>query len=213
MKVYAAINAVQRELASVGIAKAQQNHHDRYQFRGIDDVYNALAPALARHGLVILPRVTEREVTERSSRSGGAMFYVVLRIEFDFVAAEDGSTHTVVAFGEAMDRSDKATNKAMSAAYKYAAFQTFCIPTEGAPDADADTPEVSPTAPTVVSTDQAARLKAALKATGADVAAFCAHFQVPSVDQLGATQFDLASRLLARKQSRVASAADLNDAL
>ena len=43
-----------------------------------------------------------------------------------------------------MDSADKSTNKAMSAAYKYAAFQTFCIPVEGTPDADADTPEVSP---------------------------------------------------------------------
>ena len=45
--------------------------------------------------------------------------------------------------GEAMDSGDKATNKAMSAAYKYAAFQTFAIPTEGTPDADAETHEVA----------------------------------------------------------------------
>src|SRR5690606_19364534 len=48
--------------------------------------------------------------------------------------------------GEAMDSADKATNKAMSAAYKYAAFQTFCIPTEGDNDADATTHEVAPLA-------------------------------------------------------------------
>ncbi len=52
--------------------------------------------------------------------------------------------HTVRTFGEAMDRGDKATNKAMSAAYKYAAFQTFAIPTEGDNDADASSHEVSP---------------------------------------------------------------------
>jgi hypothetical protein len=61
--------------------------------------------------------------------------------EFDFVAASDGSKHTVKTYGEAMDSGDKATNKAMSAAYKYAAFQAFCIPTEGDNDADATTPE------------------------------------------------------------------------
>jgi hypothetical protein len=42
-----------------------------------------------------------------------------------------------------MDSGDKATNKAMSAAYKYAAFQIFAIPTEGNPDADAETHEVA----------------------------------------------------------------------
>jgi hypothetical protein len=59
------------------------------------------------------------------------------------VAAEDGSKHTVVTVGEAMDSGDKASNKAMSAAYKYAAFQTFCIPTEGDNDADSTTHEVA----------------------------------------------------------------------
>jgi hypothetical protein len=41
-----------------------------------------------------------------------------------------------------MDSADKATNKAMSAAYKYAALQAFCIPTEADNDADAHHPEV-----------------------------------------------------------------------
>ena len=42
-----------------------------------------------------------------------------------------------------MDSGDKATNKAMAAAFKYALFQTFCIPTEEMKDADAETPEAS----------------------------------------------------------------------
>ena len=49
----------------------------------------------------------------------------------------------VTTYGEAMDSGDKATNKAMSAAYKYAAMQAFCIPTEGDNDADATTHEVA----------------------------------------------------------------------
>jgi hypothetical protein len=68
---------------------------------------------------------------------------VTVEAEFDFVCAEDGSKHTVKTFGEAMDSGDKATNKAMSAAYKYAAFQAFAIPTEGDNDADAQTHEVA----------------------------------------------------------------------
>jgi hypothetical protein len=83
-----------------------------------------------------------RVVEERQSQKGGALFYVTVEAEFDFVSAEDGSKHTVKTFGEAMDRGDKGTNKAMSAAYKYAAFQAFAIPTEGDNDADAHTHEV-----------------------------------------------------------------------
>lgn len=139
--VYQAINAVQAELAVTGIAKDRNNTTQGagYKFRGIDDVYNAVAPLLAKHGLVILPRMLTRLCEERQSKSGGALFYVTVEAEFDFVSASDGSKHTVRTFGEAMDSGDKATNKSMSAAYKYAAFQTFAIPTEGNPDADAQT--------------------------------------------------------------------------
>ena len=138
MKIYKAINAVQTELSTIGITKDRTNSQGSgYKFRGIDDVYNAIAPLLAKHGLCILPRELTRECVERSSKAGAALFYVTVEVEFDFVAAEDGSKHTVKTFGEAMDSGDKATNKAMSAAYKYAAFQAFSIPTESDNDADA----------------------------------------------------------------------------
>lgn len=144
MKVYQAINAVQKALSITGIAKNRKNSQGSgYMFRGIDDVYQAIAPLLAEHGLCIIPRMVSRSCEERQSKSGGALFYVTIEAEFDFVAAEDGSRHTARTFGEAMDSGDKATNKAMSAAYKYAAFQTFAIPTEGNPDADEQTHEVA----------------------------------------------------------------------
>ena len=144
MSVYKAINAVQAELAKSGITKDRTNTQGSgYKFRGIDDVYNTIAPMLSKHGLCILPRVLSRQCEERQSKSGGALFYVTVEVEFDFVAAEDGSKHTVKTFGEAMDSGDKATNKAMSAAYKYAAFQAFSIPTEGDNDADGITHDVA----------------------------------------------------------------------
>lgn len=144
MKVYQAINRVQSALSKTGISKDRTNSQGSgYKFRGIDDVYNAVAPLLAEHGLCILPRVLARTCDERASKSGGALFYVTVEAEFDFVCAEDGSKHTVKTFGEAMDSGDKATNKAMSAAYKYAAFQAFSIPTEGDNDADAHTHSVA----------------------------------------------------------------------
>lgn len=144
MKVYQAINKVQQALSKIGITKANRNQQQGYNFRGIDDVYNVISPLLAEHGLCILPRVLSRHCDERVNAKGTTLFYVTVEAEFDFVSAEDGSTHTVKTFGEAMDSGDKATNKAMSAAYKYAAFQAFAIPTEGDNDADAQTHQVAP---------------------------------------------------------------------
>jgi len=166
MKIYKAINAVQTELSTIGITKDHTNSQGSgYKFRGIDDVYNAISPLLAKHGLCILPRVLTRECVERSSKAGAALFYVTVEVEFDFVSAEDGSKHTVKTFGEAMDSGDKATNKAMSAAYKYAAFQAFSIPTESDNDADASTHVVQST-------------EATIKAILADIEACTTHDQL-----------------------------------
>ena len=139
MNVYKAINRVQAALAKSGITKDRRNQQQGYNFRGIDDVYNVLSPLLSEHGLCILPRMLSRQCEERQTAKGGILFYVTVEAEFDFVCAEDGSKHTIKTYGEAMDSGDKATNKAMSSAYKYAAFQAFAIPTEGDNDADMQT--------------------------------------------------------------------------
>jgi hypothetical protein len=137
--VYTAIAEVTAKLAKSGISKDRKNTQQGYKFRGIDDVYNALSSVIAEAKLCLLPRVLGRMVTERETKSGGVLFYVVCDVDFDLVSAVDGSKHTVHVIGEAMDSADKATNKAMSAAYKYMAMQVFCIPTEGDNDADAST--------------------------------------------------------------------------
>ena len=142
--VYTAICAVMTDIGHAGIAKGRKNAQQGYNFRGIDDVYNELNGLLSKHKLVMTPRILSRDVVERQSAKGGALFYVTVEAEFEFISAEDGSKHVVRTFGEAMDSADKATNKAMSAAYKYAAMMVFCIPTEGDNDADAVTHEVAP---------------------------------------------------------------------
>ena len=170
--VYAAICAVQGELAKIGISKEHINPQGSgYKFRGIDDVYNALAPLLSKNKLCILPRVLSRSVVERVSKSGGNLFYVVLDVEFDFISAEDGSMHTARGIGEAMDSGDKGTNKAMSAAYKYVCFQAFCIPTEGDNDPDATTHEIAPAKPAHAMAAMAPKPSAALPGCVSDAQA------------------------------------------
>lgn len=145
--VIRAMNLVSARLAEEGISKSRDNQQQGYKFRGIDEVLNALSAIISSEKLVIIPHVQSREVTERQTKSGGALFSVVVRVDYTFISAEDGSREVVGPFdGEAMDSADKATNKAMSAAYKYMAIQTFCIPTEGDNDADATTHEVAPVA-------------------------------------------------------------------
>lgn len=144
--VYTGVNAILDELGKIGIAKGRKNQQQNYSFRGIDDVYAALNPLLAEHKIIITPNVMERNVTERETKSGGVIFYTNLKIRYSFISVVDGTAFTCDVYGEAMDSADKATNKAMSAAYKILCLQIFCIPTEAAsPDADSDHHDIKPT--------------------------------------------------------------------
>jgi ERF superfamily len=134
--VYTAINAITAELAKIGIAKSRINEIDDYKYRSIDDVFERLAPLLAKHRLCVLPRALERTVLERSDEQDRLLIHVALRVSFSLTSAEDGSCHAVEAYGEALDAGDKATAKAMSGAYKSAMVQTFCIPVGGAEEPD-----------------------------------------------------------------------------
>jgi len=120
----------------------------------------------------------------------------VVQVEFDLVCAEDGSKHTIATIGEAMDSADKATNKAMSAAYKYACIQAFCIPTEGDNDADATTHEPVPVALPVITTEQVATVREYLVRTNMNEAEFVAQGGYQSAEQIYAKDFPKVMRIL-----------------
>ncbi len=125
------------------IAKNNRNQQQGYKYRGIDDVLNALNPAMSKHGIFCLPAVKDIKREERTTLKGGLLIYSTVTVEYTFCAA-DGSSITCTVTGEGMDSGDKSINKAMSAAFKYACFQTFCIPTEEMKDSEQDSPEPMP---------------------------------------------------------------------
>jgi len=131
-------------MSEVGhIEKNRKNQAQGYAFRGIDDLYSAMQPLLAKHGVFYSPNILRETREERQSKSGGTMIYTILTVEYTFYA-EDGSKFTACTVGEAMDSGDKSANKAMSAALKYALLQIFCIPTQEDNDTENHSPEVAP---------------------------------------------------------------------
>lgn len=142
--IYETISAVMEEIGAIG--KNNKNTQQNFMYRGIDAVMNAISPALIKHRLFIVPEVLEQKREERHTAKGGNLIYSVCTIRYTFYA-EDGSSITATVIGEGMDSGDKATNKAMSVAFKYACFQVFCIPTEEMQDPDAETPPPSTKAP------------------------------------------------------------------
>ncbi len=141
MTIHEAIPAIMQELGA--IEKGKRNAQQGFMYRGVDDVMNALNPLLAKHKVFVVPEVLEQTREERKTAKGGLLIYSICRVRFTFWSGDGSSLQTVV-IGEGMDSGDKATNKAMSVAFKYACFQVFCIPTEEMPDTDADTPNPAP---------------------------------------------------------------------
>lgn len=141
--VLAAIHAVLQDLAKAGVGKLKTNQSQNFQYRGIDDVMDALSQSLSRNSLLILPSVLEHSLTERETRNGGRVLHATVKVNYEFTCPVDGSIKLSGPwYAEAMDTGDKATSKAMSIAYKYFATQAFCIPVTGMDDADAQSHEL-----------------------------------------------------------------------
>jgi hypothetical protein len=142
--IYRKMSEVMREIGAIG--KDQKNAAQGFKFRGIDQFVNALYPALTRHGVFMAPKalnhVQELKEVIRSNGKSGVDKHVAIMMEYTFYA-EDGSNVTVGPIpAEGLDSGDKATNKALSAALKYALIQTFSIPTEDMAEADLESPEI-----------------------------------------------------------------------
>lgn len=139
--IYSAICGVMEDVGAVG--KNDINRQQNFKYRSIDAVMNALNPAMVKNKVFCTPEILEQTREERRTKSGGNSIYSVCKIRYRFFAI-DGSYVDAIVMGEGADSGDKASNKALSAGFKYACFQTFCIPTEELmSDSDRDTPEES----------------------------------------------------------------------
>lgn len=136
-KIFESIAAIQREIDAIG--KEKTNTQQGFKFRGIDDVYNAVHPLLSKHGVFSVPKVIENKYETYVNAKGNRATCVYLTVEYTFYA-EDGSSLTCSVASEGADFADKASNKAMSFAHKYAILQIFSIPTQDVIDGDADSP-------------------------------------------------------------------------
>lgn len=138
--IQAALAAVMADVREV--RKTERNEAQRFTFRGIDAVLNAVGPALRTHGVIVMPRVLDYtygtvEVGQRRT----AMGHVIVTVEYTFVGPS-GDTLTSVVIGESMDSGDKAVAKAMSVALRTALLQALALPTDD-PDPDATSYERS----------------------------------------------------------------------
>ena len=159
-KIFELIPEAMRRVGAIG--KDSVNKTQGFKYRGIDAVYNALNPVMADLGLFIVPEVIDHRREERETENTyngqtkkSILKYSILTVRFTMYAP-DGSNVSCVIVGEGMDSGDKASNKALSVALKYACFQLFMIPTEETTiDPDAESFDVTSGARTPATPKQA----------------------------------------------------------
>lgn len=198
-QIYDLISCVMDEIGAVG--KTSKNEIQKYMFRGIDAVMNALNPALRSNGVFVVPEVLEMSREERNGKNGGVLIYSVVKVKYTFYAP-DGSSVFAVVMGEGMDSGDKSMNKAMSAAFKYACFQVFCIPTEEMKDSEDDSPEPIPRGDTKLTKAEQGVITALIEPWGKDAVSWvCGKFEVASVaDMTGKMYIQIAKNLKELKE-------------
>jgi hypothetical protein len=157
-------------MSAIGhIGKDKRNQQGGFNFRGIDDVYNAIHNAMAANQVFCTMDVLDHRVEARQFKNSvGYQVYSTVRYTFH---APDGSSVSSTVIGEAMDSGDKATNKTYAIAHKYALLQAFMIPTE-MPDPDAEVYELqrrdTGTVEAIMTIETLADLLAAYKAMPTD---------------------------------------------
>jgi hypothetical protein len=131
-QIQTALLSAMRAICAIGIGKTSQANMGgtNYRFRGIDAAMNEMSPILVNAGITVTPKYSELNIIERikgDPKDGKSTRFVTVKGSFTF-AAEDGSSVTAEAYGEAMDSGDKATIKAQSVSFRTVLFQQFIVP-------------------------------------------------------------------------------------
>jgi hypothetical protein len=130
--IYTALAAVMSDCDHV--AKRDRNEHQRFLFRGIDAVVNAVGPVLRKHGVIVTPHLQDVVYDTVQTSQGKPATACRVQVAYIFYAPDGSSIETVVA-AEAWDMGDKAAPKAMSVAFRTALLQALALPTDE-PDPD-----------------------------------------------------------------------------
>jgi hypothetical protein len=158
--IFKAMQGVMGKLGAVG--KDGTNQAQKWRYRTIDSVYNALHPILAEFGVFCTPTVLDMKVmpVDKGSR-------LILTVKYTFYAT-DGSFFESVVMGEGADFGDKSVSKAMTYAFKYLLMQTFCIALETEKDPDGEIVEQKPTKKSSKDDAVLAELRKAMIKSGID---------------------------------------------
>ena len=128
---------VMAEVRELGKDQRHDSPGAKFNFRGVDDVMNAVGPALRRHAVSVVPTQVELRHRDVQTSTGKASREATVVVQYA-IHGPAGDSMPGGSAGEAMDNGDKGTAKAMSVAYRTFLLQALCLPTHDTdPDAEA----------------------------------------------------------------------------
>ena len=138
-KIYSAMVELMQNVGAV--SKEKINREQGYKFRGIDDLYNEVQIAMVKAKVFNIAQLIERKDSERKTKSGGTLYTVSCTYKFIFYTVDGSFVESIISVDGA-DTGDKAPNKAISFAHKYALLTSLNIRTEDEEDPDIVRPEI-----------------------------------------------------------------------
>lgn len=137
-----AINEVMREVKY--LQKTGHNKFHNYKYASEADMKAALQPAMAKHGLALLPVAIEYSTVEvQKTAKGKEQYRTDMRVKFKMLHSS-GESEIVEVVGCGIDGEDKGAYKAMTGAIKYALHTAFLVPTGEDPEEDERQPRQDP---------------------------------------------------------------------
>ena len=133
---------------TIRMPKGERNPQG-WSYTSVMDMLDEIRPAMAQRGIVMVPDVETCEWTEGQSARGTATTTCHMTVRWTLYGS-DGASISFRTVGEALDTSDKATNKAMTAAQKLAVSKLVMMTTGDAaedPDASHEERVARPDAP------------------------------------------------------------------
>ncbi len=128
-------------MSQVGYVQKKKAGGLNYTFAGEAALIQALRPWMVLAGVTMhVAKIINKVREQYETKSGTVMQSITLDALIRFTHAASGTFIEVMSSGEGSDTGDKASNKALTGAYKYALRQTFCIETGDDPDEHASAP-------------------------------------------------------------------------
>jgi hypothetical protein len=124
--IHEALLAVRQQVGAVG--KGSYNDFHKFRFRGVEEVLNAVGPALLANRVNFYPRLLNLDSRDITTEKNKRNREVTVTVEYRYVGPE-GDEVTVVVPGESADAGSSAVSKAMSVALRIAHIQALQIPT------------------------------------------------------------------------------------